>query len=86
MAERRYVELTEESADGVTIEAAALLAEPVPVRRRVLLRALRRAAPEREIGLDHVEAAMAALCGESGGVDVPGGRVELKRGKLVLVQ
>jgi tRNA(Ile)-lysidine synthase len=86
LAERRYVELTEESADGVTIEAAALLAEPVPVRRRVLLRALRRAAPEREIGLDHVEAAMAALCGESGGVDVPGGRVELKRGKLVLVQ
>ena len=86
LAQRRYVELTEESADGVTIEAAALLAEPVPVRRRVLLRALRRAAPDREIGLDHVEAAMAALSGASGGVDVPGGRVELKRGKLVLVQ
>ena len=86
LAERRYIELTEESADGLTIEAAALLAEPVSVRRRVLLRALRRAAPEREIGLDHVEAAMAALSGESGGADVPGGRVELKRGKLVLVQ
>jgi hypothetical protein len=38
------------------------------------------------VGLDHVEAAMAALTGSAGGTDVPGGRVELRRGKLVLLQ
>lgn len=86
LAARRYVELANESPDGLTIEAAELLAEPLPLRRRVLLRALRQVAAEREVGLDHVEAAMAALSGTSGGVDVPGARVELKRGKLVLVQ
>jgi hypothetical protein len=86
LATCRYVELTEESPDGLTIEAAALLAEPMPLRRRVLLKALRVVAAGREVGFDHVEAAMAALRGDSGGVDVPGGRVELKRGKLVLVQ
>ena len=86
LATRRYVELTEESPDGLTIEASALLAEPPPLRRRVLLRALRAAAGGREVGLEHVEAAMAALTGASGGADVPGGRVELKRGKLVLIQ
>jgi hypothetical protein len=29
---------------------------------------------------------MAALAGAAGGVDIPGGRVELRRGKLVLIQ
>jgi tRNA(Ile)-lysidine synthase len=86
LATRRYVELTEESPDGLTIEASALLAEPPPLRRRILLRALRAAAGGREVGLEHVEAAMAALAGAAGGADVPGGRVELKRGKLVLIQ
>ena len=85
LAARRYVELTEELSCGLAIEAGALLAEPLPLRRRVLLRALRSAAPEREVGLEHVEGAMAVLSGASGGVDVPGGRVELKRGKLVLI-
>ena len=86
LATRRYVELTEPSPDGLTIEAAALLAEPPPLRRRIVLRALRTAAAGREVGLDHVEAALAALAGQAGGADVPGGRVELKRGKLVLIQ
>ena len=40
----------------------------------------------REIGFDHVESAMAALAGMSGGADIPGGRVELRRGRLVLIQ
>ncbi len=84
--DRRYALLMEELPDGVAIETAPLLAEPLPVRRRILLRALRAAAAGREVGLDHVEAAMAALEGTAGGVDVPGGRVELKRGKLVLIQ
>ena len=86
LATRRYVELTEQSPDGLTIEAASMLAEPPPLRRRILLRALRAVAGEREVGLEHVEAAMAALAGGAGGADVPGGRVELKRGKLVLIQ
>lgn len=86
LATRRYVELIEETSAGVAIEAPVLVAEPVPMRRRILLRALRACAGGREVGLDHVEAAMAVLAGESGGADVPGGRVELRRGKLVLVQ
>ncbi len=86
LAARRYVELTAESPDGLMIETSALLAEPPPLRRRILLRALRAVAGGREVGLEHVEAVMAALAVGSGGADVPGGRVELKRGKLVLIQ
>jgi tRNA(Ile)-lysidine synthase len=86
LATGRYVELIEGTPAGVTIEAPALMAEPPPLRRRILLRALRACAGGREVGLEHVEAAMAVLTGTSGGVDVPGGRVELRRGKLVLIQ
>jgi len=86
LAERRYEQLAQTSEDGVTIEAAVLAAEPAPVRRRVLLKALRIAAGDREVGLDHVEAAAASLAGSAGGADFPGGRVELRRGKLVLIQ
>jgi hypothetical protein len=62
------------------------MAEPPPVRRRVVLTALRLAAPNREIGFDHVEMALEVAAGESSGSDVPGGRVELRRGKLVLLR
>lgn len=86
LALRRYAALADEGPDGLTIEAAALLAEPPPLRRRIILRALRAAAGGREIGLDHVEAAMAALTGAAGGADIPGARLELRRGKLVLIQ
>ena len=86
LAERRYTQLAVPSEDGVAIEAAVLAAEPAPVRRRVLLKAMRVVAGEREVGLDHVEAAAAALAGSAGGADFPGGRVELRRGKLVLIQ
>jgi tRNA(Ile)-lysidine synthase len=86
LAERRYTQLAVTSEDGVAIEAAVLAAEPAPVRRRLLLKALRVVAGEREVGLDHVEAAAAALGGSAGGADFPGGRVELRRGKLVLIQ
>jgi tRNA(Ile)-lysidine synthase len=85
LAAQRYELLAEKTADGVAIEAAALTMEPPPIRRRVLLKAMRTAG-NREIGLDHVEAALAVLAGTSGGVDVPGGRVELRRGKLALIQ
>jgi tRNA(Ile)-lysidine synthase len=85
LAERRYAAMAQPLADGVTIEAATLAAEPPPLRRRILLKAL-RVAGGREVGLDHVEAAAAALTGSAGGADFPGGRVELRRGKLVLIQ
>jgi hypothetical protein len=50
------------------------------------VRELLEQAGYREIGLDHVDAAMAVLAGTRGGVDFPGGRLELRRGKLVLMQ
>jgi len=86
LADRCYARVAETVEDGVTIEAGGLVAEPVPVRRRVLLKALRIAAGGREVGHEHVEAAAAALMGSAGGADFPGGRVELRRGKLVLIQ
>jgi tRNA(Ile)-lysidine synthase len=86
LAGQRYLALAEERADGVALDAPATAAEPPAIRRRVLLRALRTGAGDREIGLDHVEAAMAVLAGAIGGVDFPGGRMELRRGKLVLIE
>ena len=83
-AERRYTEVSVLLPDGVEIDAAALGGDPVPIRRRVLLKALRAVSGSREIGLDHIEAAQRVLSGASGPVDVPGSRVELRRGKLVL--
>ena len=71
---------------GFEIDAEALAAEPPAIVRRVLLVSMRAAAGYREIGLDHVEAVMALVGAGEGGVDVPGTRVELRRGKLVLIQ
>jgi tRNA(Ile)-lysidine synthase len=68
----------------VELDATRLAAEPLPVRRRVLLQALKDVARAREVGLAHVLACLDVLEGASGGADIPGGRVELRRGKLVL--
>ena len=57
--------------NGLEIDAAALDEEPPPVQRRILLRALRMVADGREIGLDHVEAALGVAAGLTGGADVP---------------
>jgi tRNA(Ile)-lysidine synthase len=86
LADRRFRDLAVATEDGLEIDGALLGAEPAPVRRRLLLRALRSGSGGREVGLDHVEAAEAVLEGTAGGADVPGGRMELRRGKLVLVQ
>jgi tRNA(Ile)-lysidine synthase len=85
LSRARFDEVVSLAADGLEIDAARLAVEPPPVIRRVLLEAMRRTSGGREIGLDHVEAAWAILCGNGGGIDVPGSRVELRRGKLVLV-
>ncbi len=86
LSEARFVALFGEAADGWQVDAALLAAEPAPVMRRVSLRAPRKAAGDREMGLEHVEAVTALVGAAEGGVDVPGARVELRRGKLVLIQ
>jgi tRNA(Ile)-lysidine synthase len=75
-------------AGGVRFEldAAAVAGEPLPIRRRVLRQALRQASGGREVGLDHVDSAMAVLSGARTAADLPGVRVELRREKLVLLQ
>jgi tRNA(Ile)-lysidine synthase len=84
LAAARYLQLATTDADGVTFTAADLAAEPGPLRRRLLLTALRDVAGVREVALEHVEAAADILNGSSSGVDLPGARLELRRGKLVL--
>jgi len=86
LALSRFNALAREAPHGVDIEAAALGEEPLPVQRRILLRGLRLVADGREIGSEHVESALGVAAGLSGGADVPGGRVELQRGKLVLLK
>jgi tRNA(Ile)-lysidine synthase len=84
LCRQRYADLVSSSREGLQIDATELLSEPPPIRRRVLLMALRCAFPGREFGLDHIAGALAVAAGETGGIDVPGGRVELRREKLVL--
>jgi tRNA(Ile)-lysidine synthase len=71
---------------SLEFEANLLTVLPVPIVRRVLLKALRLCAEEREIGLVHIETALEVLHGTRGGADIPGGRMELRRGKLVLLK
>jgi len=85
VSRNRYESLARRTPAGLEIDARALLVEPAPVRRRVVLMALRCAVSSHEYGLDHVEAVMAVASGETGGIDVPGARVELRREKLVLL-
>ena len=86
LSQARWAEVFSEGAEGWQAEASVLAVEPLPVQRRLILQALRRMAGRREIGLEHVESVMALLAGAEGGVDAPGARVELRRGKLVLIQ
>jgi tRNA(Ile)-lysidine synthase len=85
-ANGRYSELCAAVAQGLEIDAQALAAEPAAIRRRVLLRALRSVSGGREVGLDHIEAALEVAAGRSAAADLPGSRLELRRGKLVLLQ
>jgi tRNA(Ile)-lysidine synthase len=86
LGSRRFDALIVQGNTGLEIDVSGLLAEPPPLRRRVVLAALRLAAPNREIGYDHVEAALEVAAGKTAGVDVPGARVELRRGKMVLLR
>jgi tRNA(Ile)-lysidine synthase len=85
VSRRQYEALVSHIPGGLQIDVQALLAEPPAVGRRVVRMALRCAVSSHEYGLEHVEAVMAVASGESGGIDVPGARVELRREKLVLL-
>ena len=71
---------------GVRLElpAAALQAEPLPMRRRVVRMAMLESSRNREIGADHVECVLELLAGSASAADIPGSRVELRDGMLVL--
>ncbi len=86
LSQARLAALSALNPDGIEIDAAGLAAEPPPLRRRILLEALRQVSGGREVGLDHVEAGLMLLAGNTGGIDLPGSRLELRRGKLVLVR
>jgi tRNA(Ile)-lysidine synthase len=86
LGEERFLTLAQETADGLELDTGSLAEVPAPILRRVLLRAMRAAGGDREIGHEHVEAVAALLNGAQGGVDVPGSRVELRGGKLVLLK
>jgi tRNA(Ile)-lysidine synthase len=86
LADRRYGELASTDSEGVTFSAVELSAESEPVRRRILLKALREVANMREVALEHVETAADILNGTSAGADLPAARLELRRGKLVLLR
>jgi tRNA(Ile)-lysidine synthase len=84
LADSRYGELAHVDREGVVFSAAQLGAEPPPIQRRLLLKALREIAGMREVTLEHVDAATDILNGSSAAADLPSGRLELRRGKLVL--
>jgi tRNA(Ile)-lysidine synthase len=86
LGEQHFARVAAYSPEGVVLDAACLAELPMPVRRRVLLRALRQVAGDREVGFEHVHAALEVLGGQAAAADVPGGRVELRPGNLVLIQ
>lgn len=83
-AAERLAALAKPGQDRLEFDASALLMEPPPLRRRLILQAMRQQAGDREIGLEHVELALEVLRGERRGADVPGSRWELRRETLVL--
>ena len=83
-AAERLAALARHGQDRLEFNASALLMEPAPLLRRLILQAMREQAGEKEIGLEHVELALEVLRGERQGADVPGSRWELRREALVL--
>jgi tRNA(Ile)-lysidine synthase len=86
LAAERLSALAVHTPDGVELDASDLAAQPAPLARRILLRALRNRANGREVGLEHVQTALEVLTGLAGAAEVPGGRVELRGKKLVLLR
>jgi len=85
LAAVRYQALVTSGQDCLEVDAASLLAEPLPLTRRVLWQAMRSRAGGREVGLEHVELALGVLRGHARAADVPGSRWELRGRNLVLI-
>ena len=83
-SERAFAAVAARRGEVWELDAAWLTQGPAPIVRRVLLKALRMVTGDREVGHEHVMAVSAVLDGACSGTDVPGGRVELCAGKLVL--
>jgi len=86
LAADKLVTVSTPTAYGLELDADELRSAPLPLARRILLRALRSRANGREVSLEHVQTALDVLTGLSGAGEVPGSRVELRGKKLVLVQ
>jgi tRNA(Ile)-lysidine synthase len=86
LAADKLATLSVVTSAGLELDAEQLRSTPLPVSRRVLLRALRSCANGREVGFEHVQTALDVLTGLSAGAEVPGSRVELRGKKLVLLQ
>ena len=84
LAALRFQSLARSRQDCLELDAAALLAEPLPLLRRVLLEAMRTRSGGKEVGQEHVESALAVLWAHARAADVPGGRWELRGANLVL--
>ncbi len=72
------------SPEGWALDAAALRAAPLPVRRHTLWRLMRERAGGRPVGFKHVEAALDLLTRPDAALDVPGHRLERIGSRLVL--
>lgn len=86
LGDRRFAELCSSVPGRVEIDADRLRAEPAAIVRRVVLRGLRLIAGGRQVDFEHVRSAIDVLDGAGRGVDVPGGRAELRGRKLVLLE
>jgi tRNA(Ile)-lysidine synthase len=86
LAEERLTRLVSDTPSGVELDAEQLRAEPLPLARRILLRAMRARSGEKEVILEHVQAALDVLGGLSAAAEVPACRVELRGKKLVLLE
>ena len=86
VADVHFRELVTDDHGDVELDRAALARLPRPLARRVVIRALRTVAGAREVNQEHVEGVLALVGGETRGLDVPGGRMEPRGGKLVLIQ
>jgi tRNA(Ile)-lysidine synthase len=85
LAARRFESLARSCQDCLELNAAALLAEPLPLLRRVLLQAMRTRSGGKEVGQEHVETALTVLWGYARAAEVPGSRWELRGLNLVLL-
>ena len=86
LASERLSGLAAGTPAGLELDAEQLREMPLPLARRILLKALRSRADGKEVGLEHIQSVLDVLTGLSGGADVPGSRVELRGKKLVLLQ